>query len=100
LVGFALPVEDHARFQALCRARCTTMRAEIQAILRAQLAHRSCLLSEMQCVRVSPELKRQLSDYARERRMSLAKLAQQAFGTGAGPAIGQLGQKVIYGKRR
>jgi hypothetical protein len=79
LVGFDLPTEDHARFQALCRARGTTMRAEIQAILRAQLARRGCLLSEdCLCVRVSPE-KRQLTAVARERRMKVETLVREAL---------------------
>jgi hypothetical protein len=77
LVGFDLPAEDHARFQALCQARGSTMRREIQTILDAQFAHRGCLLSEdCLCVRMSPELKRQLTDYGRERRMNMADLVR------------------------
>jgi hypothetical protein len=68
-----LPAEDHARFQA----RGTTMRREVQAILKAQFAHRGGLLTEdCLCVRVSPEPKRQLTDYGRERRMNVADLAR------------------------
>ena len=60
-----------------CRARGTTMRREVQAILKAQFAHRGGLLTEdCLCVRVSPEPKRQLTDYGRERRMNVADLAE------------------------
>jgi hypothetical protein len=79
-VGFDLPAEDNARFKLLCRARGITMRREIQAILRAQFAHRGGLLSEdCLCVRVSPEMKRQLTQMARKRRMKVETLVREAL---------------------
>ncbi len=41
-----IPVEDHARFKAICALRQTTMRAEIQTLIAATIAEPDRLLSE------------------------------------------------------
>jgi hypothetical protein len=57
----------------------TDIRAEIRAVVAAQLAHPSGLLSQMLAVRLSREQHEQLCALSRCRRMSPARLAQQAF---------------------
>jgi hypothetical protein len=79
-IGFDLVAEDQARFVGAVPGRGTDIRAEIRAILAAQLAHPGCLLSRMLAVRLAPEQHGQLRVAARRRRMSPARLAEQAFG--------------------
>jgi hypothetical protein len=75
-----ISAEDHARFKSICALHQTTMGAEITAMIGAQLADPDALLSEALYIRVSPQLKRELLDYARERRVSLTDLLIEAFG--------------------
>ena len=80
-VGLDLPADDHARFKMLWLARGTTMRRRrFRRSWTRRLARPDNLLSETLCVRVSPELKRQLSDYARERPVKIEALVREAFG--------------------
>jgi hypothetical protein len=75
-----IAAKDHAQFKAICALHGTTMGHEINAIIAQQLADPDASLSEALYLRVSPEMKRELLDYARERRMSLADLLIEAFG--------------------
>jgi hypothetical protein len=41
-----MPLEDHCRFKALCAMKQTTMRAEIQSLVAAQISAPNIVLSE------------------------------------------------------
>ena len=66
-----IPADDHARFKALCAMKQTTMRAEIQAIVGAQLAAPDVLVSA---------LLNQLQDAAQARGISFEKLLTEVLG--------------------
>jgi hypothetical protein len=70
--------EDHARFKSLCALHRTTMSAEINAIIAAQLADPDALLTEALYVRCSPDLKREILECAGARRVSVGVLLMQA----------------------
>jgi predicted HicB family RNase H-like nuclease len=75
-----IPAADHARFKSICALRGTTMGREISAAIAAQLEERDPRLSETLYVRVSPQMRRELADYAKERRVSLSDPLTEAFG--------------------
>jgi hypothetical protein len=66
-----IPAEDHSRFKALCAMKQTTMRAEIQAIVGAQLAIPDVLLSALLA---------QLQDAAQARGIPFEKLVTEVLG--------------------
>jgi hypothetical protein len=66
-----IPSEDHCRFKALCAMKATTMRAEMQAVIAAQLSMPDMLLSEALT---------ELVEHARARRMPLKKLIAELLG--------------------
>jgi hypothetical protein len=70
--------EAHARFKALCALHRTTMSAEINAMIAAQLADPDRLLTEALYVRVSPELKQEFEERAQRRRVGLGTLLMEA----------------------
>jgi hypothetical protein len=53
---------------------------QISTMIAAQLADPDRLLSEALYVRISPQLKQELTDYAKERHLSLTDLLIEAFG--------------------
>src|SRR5262244_1302127 len=73
-----IDAEVHAKFKAICALNRTSMSHEINAIIAAQLADPDRLLSEALYVRVSPELKRELLEYATKRRVSLGTVLMEA----------------------
>jgi hypothetical protein len=66
-----IPAQDHSQFKALCAMKQTTMRAEIQAMVGAQLAVPDVLLSA---------LLTQLQEEAQARRISFEKLLTEVLG--------------------
>ena len=73
-----IPSEDHCRFKALCAMKATTMRAEMQAVIAAQLALPDMLLSEVLT---------ELVEEAKARRVPFDKLVREV--------LGRLGEKPI-----
>jgi predicted HicB family RNase H-like nuclease len=78
-VSFDLVAEDLARFRALCAARGTDAAQEIRAMIAAQLAHPGCRLSQMLVVRLKPADYEAVRQAARRRRVSVARLVNEAF---------------------
>jgi hypothetical protein len=66
-----VPSEDHCRFKALCAMKATTMRAEIQAVIAAQLSVPDVLVSEVLT---------ELVEGAKARRVPLHKLVREVLG--------------------
>jgi hypothetical protein len=66
-----MPLEDHCRFKSLCAMRQTTMRAEIQALVAAQLSAPDVMLSEVLT---------ELVEQARAQGTSLSELLKGVLG--------------------